>query len=699
MPQFVDALSAVHPMSVVVTVDTEPDDAWSDHLCKSVRNVRALRRLDALLREFGAKATLLITYRVVQDAECVDLLRGLVSESGAEVGAHLHPWETPPFMPGGLDVRYPAYPYELPPAVFAGKLERLTDAIAKRIGRPTAYRAGRWGLAAEHLPILEGLGYQVDSSVTPLLDWRLTPGIPWRDGGRGGVDYRCAPQRPYHPSYDDIRRLGSARIVEVPITVGFTRPVSGLAQRIYPAVPVFAQRILRKLRILQVVWATPAWESRADLERMIRMAIHEGTPVINIALHSSELTVSALPECNTPAKVDEVFRRIETMLELLAAQRGCEFTTLSAVGRRWAELRRAPALTRTATWHAARLPTTERAQGASVSIALAPRQRPRSRPTAGPMSHDRTAGDQVGVKNRLVYVLAASHSGSTLLSMLLAAHPDVCTVGELKTAIPGNLDAYPCSCGRAIRSCHFWARIRTGMARHELDFDIADAYMDFKAIRSRYVHGLLKPLHRARTLESLRDAALWCSPRWRTELPVIQRRNAALVDTICAFYGCHTLVDSSKYALRLKYLLRNPDLDVQIIRLIRDGRAVALTYYLDEKRLAMRAAAHEWRRSNEEAEELLAGADRARWIALHYEDLCADPLAALRGVFQFLGLDAARATLDFRARDHHIVGNSMRTESTTEIRLDDRWKTDLTAQDLREFDAVAGPLNRRYGYG
>ena len=42
--------------------------------------------------------------------------------------------------------------------------------------------------------------------------------------------------------------------------------------------------------------------------------------------------------------------------------------------------------------------------------------------------------------------------------------------------------------------------------------------------------------------------------------------------------GKSVIVDSSKIGIRLKYLLRNPCLDVKIIRLIRDGRGVALTY-------------------------------------------------------------------------------------------------------------------------
>ena len=94
----------------------------------------------------------------------------------------------------------------------------------------------------------------------------------------------------------------------------------------------------------------------------------------------------------------------------------------------------------------------------------------------------------------------------------------------------------------------------------------------------------------------------------------------------------------------------NPELDVKVIRLIRDGRAVALTYmdparYADAKdpmrrgggmggdrekeRLSMAQAAWEWRRCNEEAEHVLRPLDKARWIEIRYEELCTDPVAAL----------------------------------------------------------------------
>ena len=65
---------------------------------------------------------------------------------------------------------------------------------------------------------------------------------------------------------------------------------------------------------------------------------------------------------------------------------------------------------------------------------------------------------------RLAYVLAASHSGSTVLSMLLGAQPRLCTVGELKATALGDPERYRCSCRELIGDCVFWGRVEAEMA-------------------------------------------------------------------------------------------------------------------------------------------------------------------------------------------------------------------------------------------
>jgi hypothetical protein len=112
----------------------------------------------------------------------------------------------------------------------------------------------------------------------------------------------------------------------------------------------------------------------------------------------------------------------------------------------------------------------------------------------------------------------------------------------------------------------------------------------------------------------------------------------------------------------------------------------------------MAAAAREWRRSNEEAENLVAGLDERRVHRIRYEDLCLDPEGVLREAASFVGFEPEDVTLDFRGQQKHVVGNGMRLDNTSEITLDDRWKQHLKPDELEVFDSVAGSLNRSFGY-
>lgn len=320
---------------------------------------------------------------------------------------------------------------------------------------------------------------------------------------------------------------------------------------------------------------------------------------------------------------------------------------------------------------------------------------------------------------RLVYLLAASHSGSTLTAMLLGAHPDVCSVGELKWTSMGDIDGYRCSCGALIKQCAFWGDIKRDMNGRGFEFEIGRTGTDLRANATDLQRKLLRPLQRGPFMEVMRDSALALTPGWSAKLAENQKRNAAFAAAVLRRSGKQALVDSSKIGMRLKYLLRNPELDVRVIRVIRDGRAVALTYTdpanfadavnpalrgggtgasRDHQRLPMEHAAREWRRSNEEAETILRTMDPSRWTAVRYEDMCADPGGVLDRLFTFIGVDPARKQLDFRSTEHHVVGNGMRLDGTSEIRVDHRWRQALSEAELESFAAVAGPLNRRLGY-
>jgi len=321
----------------------------------------------------------------------------------------------------------------------------------------------------------------------------------------------------------------------------------------------------------------------------------------------------------------------------------------------------------------------------------------------------------------IAYILAASHSGSTLLSMVLGSHPQIATIGEMKLSSKamGDLDHYRCSCGEVIHRCRFWEQVRDGMMRRGFTFDLADAMTDYRSATSCCARRLLAPLHRGRLLESVRDVTLGLCPAWRRQLPEIHKRNAALASTVLDLTGTQVVVDSSKVGLRLKYLLRNPELDVKVIHLVRDGRAVALTYmdptrFADaqepdrrgggmggkrqRERVSLEQATHRWCRCMSEAESMLRRLDPSRWMRVRYEECCMTLDETMSRLHQFVGVRHSTRAREFRHVAQHIVGNGMRLDTTSEVRLDERWRSVLTSSELRAFDAIAGKMNRRYGY-
>src|SRR5436309_2125359 len=155
------------PILLIVSVDTEEDNWEPRRDGVTIENIRELPRLDALCRRLGVRATYFTAYQVAIREWAAAILRELRA-GGAEIGAHLHPWNTAPLaeplLPRNSMLK------NLPPALQLAKLERLTATLRDAVGvQPRAFRAGRYGLGPDTVVALIRCGYQIDSSVTPCL--------------------------------------------------------------------------------------------------------------------------------------------------------------------------------------------------------------------------------------------------------------------------------------------------------------------------------------------------------------------------------------------------------------------------------------------------------------------------------------------------------------------------------------------------
>lgn len=297
---------------------------------------------------------------------------------------------------------------------------------------------------------------------------------------------------------------------------------------------------------------------------------------------------------------------------------------------------------------------------------------------------------------RIAYILGATHSGSTVLAIQLARHPDVCTIGELSGTRFRAEPGYRCSCGSELVKCGFWQRVSAAMAKRGFSYSATTAETDVRNAPNGYARWLLGPMHRGPFFESLRDAALQLSPASRAYLRHHQRLKTALVESVLECTGRPVLVNSSKLGVQLKYHLRNPRFDVKVIWLVRDGRAVACSLMRHEG-VAIEQAAYQWRRFYSEAEAIVRRLDRSQWTRARYETLCTDPDRTLSELWQFMGLPA-RAPESASSSDFHVLGHQTRLSGFENLRLNEKWRAELSAGDLRRFDAVAGRMNRELGY-
>ncbi|MCL1985353.1 MAG: hypothetical protein FWG59_02770, partial [Betaproteobacteria bacterium] len=142
-------------LRVVVSLDVEEEGLFSGRYAATdctVQNVSLLPRLAPLTRELGFPLSLLCTYPVFTNPEARVILARMRDSLGAEIGAHLHHWSTPP---PGQETSPPIPTDHLDPDLLRARLRTLLRAGQDFQGEPLrTFRMGRWDLKAAIRPLL-----------------------------------------------------------------------------------------------------------------------------------------------------------------------------------------------------------------------------------------------------------------------------------------------------------------------------------------------------------------------------------------------------------------------------------------------------------------------------------------------------------------------------------------------------------------
>ncbi len=301
------------------------------------------------------------------------------------------------------------------------------------------------------------------------------------------------------------------------------------------------------------------------------------------------------------------------------------------------------------------------------------------------------------------YIGGFGRSGSTMLDLMLGQAPGVFSAGEVREIWQSGLvENRLCGCEQPFRDCSFWQAVG------DAGFGGWDRVALPDVLRLRY------SLDRPWSFPALPASRVSAGLRSRIHeyTGTLQRLYRAIAEVS----GASMIVDSSNLPSHAFLLRTMRAVDLRVIHLVRDSRAVAWSWQKQvEKRRAAGPAGYlpqygpagsslRWMYYNGLTQSL-----RRLGVPYHlvrYEDLVRDPYQVTAGLLGHAGLTGAAAQPSYidghrvRLKQNHTVeGNPMRfVTGHLDLRSDQAWQVQMPARDQRLVTALTLPLLRAYGY-
>lgn len=301
----------------------------------------------------------------------------------------------------------------------------------------------------------------------------------------------------------------------------------------------------------------------------------------------------------------------------------------------------------------------------------------------------------------VLYLAGSGRSGSTILDNVLGEIPGVFSAGELRFVWDRNVrDDRVCGCGRSFSRCPFWQAV------------LRQAYGDDLPDPARVITWREEALPlRLAPFVRLPEVRRRLRARYAPYLDVLERLYHAAAEVADA----RVIVDSSKFPSYGFLLSLVDSIDVRMVHLVRDPRAVAHSWTRRKletttvgvqapmAQLAPTRTAFDWLLWAALA-ELYGRAVPGSTVRVRYEDFVGSPREALALLLRHAGLsDGPPAWLagpSVRLSGNHTVGgNPGRMETgLIPLRIDEEWRVAMSPRHRRAVTALAWPGMFGYGY-
>lgn len=294
-----------------ITVDTEEEWDWSSGYPTSrpsVKNIQALDSFQDSCDQHNAKVTYFVNYSVLHDLGSARIIAELSRRKNVEIGFHIHPWNTPPLQPREYVTPKESYLHNLPAELGIKKLETVLEAFHSLNISPTSFRGGRYSTCNWIQRHLHARGIIADASILPFTTWPDEGAPDFRE--RGLLPVRREPVEGEHGLW------------EIPLTLAFTRKPWTFFRRFYEVGEMSACQKLRLIGVAERTFVKRIW---LNLEhplgehsvKLLKTLKREELPCINFTLHSSSLVPGLNAYTKTADDLDQLFRRLNSVLNLL----------------------------------------------------------------------------------------------------------------------------------------------------------------------------------------------------------------------------------------------------------------------------------------------------------------------------------------------------------------------------------------------
>jgi len=301
---------------LTVVIHTEEEFDWGrphDRNATTVEHMRHIGRAQSVFDEFGIVPNYVIDYPIACQELAIAPLKEFADSGRALIGAHLHPWVSPPH---DEEVNaFNSYPGNLPRALETEKLRQLTEQIVRSFGtRPLTYLAGRYGFGPNTAEILEDLGFEVD----------ISPAVPIDFTADGGPDYSDFSSHPYW--FGNRRRL-----LGLPGTGGYVGRLRAGGTPLYRRVTSPAMKrakvagLVARLRLLERIRLSPEDYDEPEMRRLTTTLLQDGVRVFVFSFHSPSVMPGGTPYVRSAADLEHFLDKCRRYFEFF-------FSRLDGIG-------------------------------------------------------------------------------------------------------------------------------------------------------------------------------------------------------------------------------------------------------------------------------------------------------------------------------------------------------------------------------